>query len=72
MRYEEITRGCYSYVFEKVDGGVAMYDSLGFAIEADDLLALSKELAKYARKHRKDIEIYNLKRKIEHEKEFWH
>lgn len=54
-----------AYVIVVKEDGMYLNNSLGYVFEADDLIEIGNNFIKFAKKHRKDLENHNLKRKIE-------
>lgn len=54
-----------AYIITKEEDGYIISNNMSFIMEAEQVEEVAKGLLKYARKHKKDIEMYNLKRDME-------
>ena len=49
-----------AYVIEETEDGYYMADGNGFMLTADELLDIAKNITKFAKLHKKDIEEFNI------------
>ena len=52
-----------AYVIEETEDGYYMADGNGFMLTADELLDIAKNITKFAKLHKKDIEEFNIENK---------
>lgn len=60
-----------AYVIEETEDGYYMADGNGFMLTADELLDIAKNITKFAKLHKKDIEECNIENKKRFNREWF-